>query len=93
MKSFLFPVEYELFNLEKDPYEWTNLAKSEKHRSKIKELLTAMKDFQKKIKDPFLHRKNLDLFQAEQMRHRTINYRKINGFRWPHLDLFKKANQ
>ena len=93
VKSFLFPVEYELFNLEKDPYEWTNLAKSEKHQPKIKELLAAMRDFQKKIKDPFLHRQNLDLFQAEQMRHRTINYRKKDGFRWPHLDLFKKANQ
>lgn len=92
VKSFLFPVEYELFDLEKDPYEWTNLAKSEEHHSKMKELLAAMKDFQKKIKDPFLDRKNLDLFQAEQMRHRTINYRKKDGFRWPHLDLFKKAN-
>lgn len=93
LKPFLFPDEYELFDLKNDPYEWNNLANSKEYQAKKKELLAAMKNFQKEIKDPFLHRKNLDSFQAEQMRHRTINYRKKKDFKWPHLDLFKKANQ
>jgi len=93
VKTFLHPEEYELYDLKEDPYEWKNLASSKEHQAKKNELLAAMKAFQKEIKDPFLDRKNLDTFQKEQMAHRKINYRKQKGFRWPHLDLFKKANQ
>lgn len=92
VEKFLHPDEYELYDLQNDPYEWKNLAKSPKHRAKAKELLAAMKSFQKEIKDPFLHKKNLDLFNKEQLEHNKINYRKMKKFRWPHLKLFEEAN-
>ncbi|MGB1260458.1 MAG: sulfatase family protein [Akkermansiaceae bacterium] len=93
VKSFLFPDEYELFDLIKDPYEWKNLAALEKYQAKKIELIAAMKAFQKEINDPFLDKKTMDQFQAEQIQHRKINYRKKKGFRWPHLKLFENANR
>jgi len=93
VQSFLFPDEYELFDLKEDPYEWKNLAASKEHQAKKDELIAAMKAFQKEIKDPFLDKNNLDAFQDEQLNHRKINYRKKKGFRWPHLKLFEKANK
>lgn len=93
VKSFLFPDEYELFDLKNDPFEWKNLAASSIYQKKEKELIAAMKAFQKDINDPFLDKKNLDAFEAEQIEHQKINYRGQKGFRWPHLDLFKESNE
>ena len=93
VKAFLFPDEYELFDLKEDPYEWKNLADSPEHQDIKKNLLAAMKDFQKEIKDPFLYKKNIDSFENEQMKHRKINYRKQKNFRWSHLKLFEEANK
>ncbi|BDS08560.1 heparan N-sulfatase [Oceaniferula spumae] len=92
VKTFLHPEEYELYDLQTDPYEWKNLATAPEHQEEKNRLLTAMKTFQKEIKDPFLDKTNLDIFQEEQLKHRKINYRKTKGFRWPHLKLFEDAN-
>jgi len=93
VETFLHPDEYELYDLKNDSNEWKNLAKSPEHRKKLKELIAAMKSFQKEIKDPFLYKKNLDFFNDEQLKHRKINYRKMKGFRWPHLKLFEEMNE
>jgi len=93
VKAFLYPDEYELFDLEADPCEWKNLANSPQHKTKLQELLATMRAFQKEINDPFLDRENMDTFQNEQMEHRSINYRRKQGFRWPHLDIFRKSNE
>jgi N-sulfoglucosamine sulfohydrolase len=93
VKDFLFPDEYELFDLGKDPYEWKNLARSPEYQKKKQELIAAMKAFQREIKDPFVDKENMDQFEAEQIEHQKINYRKKKGFRWPHLELFEKANR
>lgn len=90
--AFVNPAEYELFDLEKDPYEWKNLAESPEYQKKKKELIGAMKEFQREINDPFLDPKNLDRFEAEQIKYQKVNYRRKKGFRWPHLELFEKAN-
>lgn len=90
--SFINPDEYELFDLGKDPHEWKNLAKSPEYQKKKQELIAAMKAFQHEIKDPFVSKKNLDLFEAEQIEYQKINYRKKKGFRWSHLKLFEKSN-
>lgn len=92
VKAFLFPDEYELFDLQNDPYEWKNLATSPEYQKKKQELVMAMKAFQREIKDPFLDKKNMDQFEQEQIKHQKIKYRK-SGFRWPHLKLFEEANQ
>lgn len=92
VKAFLFPEEYELFDLKKDPYEWKNLAKSPEYKAQKDELIAAMQSFQREIKDPFVDKKNLDQFEAEQIKHQKVKYRK-KGFRWPHLELFEEANK
>ncbi len=89
---FLFPDEYELYDLRNDPYELKNLADSVDYQKKKSELINTMREFQLAIKDPFVNQKNLDAFEKEQLVHQKINYRKKVDFRWPHLELFKKAN-
>jgi len=93
LKSFLYPVEHELYDLNEDPHEWNNLAEKPEFQGKKKELIAAMKAFQKKINDPFLDQKNLDFLQNEQMKYRTLDYKRSPGPVWPHLELFKQADQ
>ena len=90
--SFLHPPEYELFDLQKDPHEWKNLADSADHKEIQTRLLKAMQDFQHQIKDPFASRENIATFIAEQKEYQGKPYRKP-GFRWPHLDMFEKAQE
>ena len=90
--SFLHPPEYELFDLKKDPYEWKNLADNSAHKNTKARLLKAMQDFQDQIKDPFTSGENIATFIAEQKEYHGKPYRTA-GFRWPHLDMFEKAQE
>ncbi|MCP4785274.1 MAG: sulfatase-like hydrolase/transferase [Fuerstiella sp.] len=92
VQSFLHPPEYELFDLQQDPYEWKNLADDQEHKPIGQRLLVAMQDFQRQIKDPFASSQNIATFIAEQKEYLHKPYRKP-GFRWPHLDLFRKAQE
>ncbi|MDB2674129.1 sulfatase [Akkermansiaceae bacterium] len=92
VEGFINPPEWELYDLNSDPYEWKNLAEEKGFSGKKKELLVAMQAFQKKIGDPFVNQENRDAFQAEQLKHRVkMAYRKQEGFRWPHLKMFEDA--
>ena len=55
-------------------------------------LLKAMRAFQGRIRDPFADRENVDAFIAEQKEYQRKPYKK-SGFRWPHLDMFEKAQE
>ena len=90
--SFIHPPEYELFDLEKDPYEWKNLADSAEHKNTKARLLKAMQAFQHQIKDPFASQENIAAFIAEQREYHGKPYRRA-GFRWPHLDMFEQAQE
>ena len=90
VESFLYPPEYELFDLQEDPHEWKNLADSVEHRKIKQRLLKAMRAFQHEIKDPFADKSNIATFIAEQKEYLHKPYKKAN-FRWPHLDLFRNA--
>ncbi len=92
VQSFLNPPEYELFDLQKDPHEWKNLADSADHSTIRQRLLKAMQDFQCQIKDPFASSENIATFIAEQKEYLHKPYRR-SGFRWPHLDMFRKAQE
>lgn len=92
VQSFLNPPEYELFDLQSDPYEWKNLAASVEHQDIRQELLMAMQNFQRGIKDPFASKKNVDTFIAEQKEYVHKPYKKA-GFRWPHLAMFENAQE
>lgn len=88
LRSFLYPPEYELFDLQEDPHEWENLADSAQHQGIRERLLEAMQDFQREIKDPFASKENIAAFIAEQKEYQHKPYKKA-GFRWPHLDMFE----
>ena len=92
VQRFLYPPEYELFDLQEDPHEWNNLADSDEHKQIKMRLLQAMRAFQRRIKDPFADQTNLDAFIAEQKEYQKKPYRKA-GFRWPHLDMFEKVQE
>ncbi|MDP6506730.1 MAG: sulfatase-like hydrolase/transferase, partial [Planctomycetota bacterium] len=92
VQTFLHPPEYELFDLQEDPHEWKNLADSPEHKEIRKRLHKAMREFQWRIKDPFADRENIATFISEQKEYQKKRYRK-SGFRWPHLDMFEKAQR
>ncbi|MDG1898199.1 MAG: sulfatase-like hydrolase/transferase [Fuerstiella sp.] len=92
VQSFLYPPEYELFDLQEDPDEWKNLADGAEYKPVRQRLLKAMQDFQREIKDPFASRENIATFIAEQKEYQSKPYKRP-GFRWPHLDLFERAQQ
>ena len=87
VQSFLYPPEFELYDLQADPNEWRNLADDAEHQSIKQKLLDAMHEFQTRIEDPFARPENLQRLIAEQKEHQTKKY-KIPGFRWPHLEMF-----
>ena len=92
VQSFLHPPKYELFDLQEDPYEWKNLADRAEHKPIRERLLKAMQAFQRGIKDPFASRDNIATFIAEQKEYLNKPYKR-SGFRWPHLDMFKAAQE
>ena len=92
VQSFLYPPEYELFDLQEDPYEWKNLADSIEHKPIRERLLKVMQDFQRQIKDPFADHENITTFIAEQKEYLDKHYKRA-GFRWPHLNMFKAAQE
>ena len=51
-----------------------------------------MQNFQREIKDPFASKENIAAFIAEQKEYQQKPYKKP-GFRWPHLDMFKKTQE
>ena len=92
VQSFLRPPEYELFDLQEDPHQWKNLAESPTHQAIRQRLRKAMLDFQRDIKDPFASGENIATFIAEQKEYLNKPY-KQTSFRWPHLDMFKAAQE
>ena len=47
---------------------------------------------QRDIKDPFASRENIATFIAEQKEYLHKPYKR-SGFRWPHLEMFEKAQE
>lgn len=85
--AYIEPPEYELYDLETDPWEYRNLANAPEHAGKKAELIAAMRDFQEEIRDPFLKRENID-FYMEEMRDRSRHPKKNSQQTWEHLEKF-----
>ena len=49
--------EFELYDLEKDPYEWDNLAGKKKFRDEFDKLSGALSGWQSETKDPLADKK------------------------------------
>lgn len=92
LSAFLYPPEYELFDLQEDPYEWENLAGSDEHQEIRSRLVKAMHEFQLQIKDPFARQQSIREFISEQKEYRNKPYKR-NDFVWPHLQMFRNAQE
>lgn len=84
------PPRYELYDLESDPHEWSNLAESPQHADVKARLVKALQQWQTETRDPFIVQKHVDDFVKEQLANRDLAYRRLNNFRWSYLDAFAK---
>jgi len=82
--------EFELYDLEHDPFEFTNLVGDPAHQSLLEEMKASLKKVQLDAEDPFGKADNVNLWIDQERMGRNTNYRKENGFKWPYLQSFRK---
>lgn len=63
--TWLNPPKYQLYDLEEDPHEWTNLAAGPAHAKTLKRLADALADWQKETRDPLADPKLLGKLMNE----------------------------
>ncbi|GGF24529.1 sulfatase family protein [Echinicola rosea] len=87
------PPEYELYDLQEDPYEFRNLIGNPQYVSIKGEMIGALVKWQQETDDPFYDKGILDRFVAEVdsvNRHfPNHSYAKDSTFRWKYLQYFK----
>lgn len=82
-------LEFELYDLESDPYEWNNLSENPKYARELKRMKKALKKWQEKYNDPFADPEELEFFLNEQRQYiHTMDYRKDKSFKWQYVDEF-----
>ncbi len=87
-ERFLRPPRFELYDLAKDPNEFTNLADDPAHAETKARLVEALRRWQRKTRDPFADEELLKDFARQQEAMTDLSYRKKKNFRWPYLDQF-----
>ena len=88
-ETFLNPPEWELYDLQEDPYEFADLAEQAEHAEELARLKKALANWQKVHGDPMMEPENVDFFVKEQADAIQINYRGNKNHRWQYLDRFK----
>jgi len=84
------PPRHELYDLEDDPHEWTNLAERAEHVAVRERLLRTLEQFRTRTRDPFLDPAIVEAFVDEQLENRDLRYRKEKDFRWSYLETFPR---
>jgi N-sulfoglucosamine sulfohydrolase len=84
------PGRYELYDLETDPSEWTDLADNPKFATEKSRLVAELQRWQTDTRDPFSVQEHVDAYVDEQLANRDLGYRKRPQFRWSYLDAFSK---
>jgi N-sulfoglucosamine sulfohydrolase len=56
VESYLHRPQFELYDLDKDPYEVVNLADQPEHSSLVDDFCGKLKNFQRETKDPWIHK-------------------------------------
>ena len=78
------PPEFELYDLERDPYEFENLASVPDHRSVLAELKDALLAWRRETGDPFLDAENVMRLKAEvDATFKDGQYERPDGWRYP----------
>lgn len=88
LRRWEHPPQFELYDLQSDPYEWHNLAGDPHHAATLDRLSQALTKFRHATRDPFLDEDNVRRFVDEQLDHRDLRYRRDATFRWSYLDTF-----
>ena len=84
--------EYELFDLEQDPFEFHNLAANPDHSKVLKQLQDELLAWRKRTNDPLLDSGNLQRLKAEvAKRWETGKYKNIKHWDYPNY-FMKKAD-
>lgn len=92
LPGYVNPPEFELYDLEKDPNEFTNLAENPNYKEIRDRLFRAMQDFRKGIDDPFLDRDNVE-FYIREMKDPLRHPKKRTEETWGHLNRFYGAGK
>lgn len=86
------PPEYELYDLQADPYEFSDLSAEEAYAAQLAELQTALHEWQIETRDPFYHPEMLARITAEadsvNQHYPGRNYNKDPDFQWKYPDYF-----
>lgn len=81
------PVEWELYDLKKDPYEWTNLANNPEYADALKTMKGKMKEYKQQSNDPLLDAKNLN-FLIKELQDTHKNKKRTPEGGWGHVKKF-----
>lgn len=87
---YLNPPAVELYDLESDPHEWHNLADDDRYAEQREQLLLALRQWQKRTRDPLGDPEMLSRLTEEHDRAPSLNYRRDDSFRWKYLDYFSQ---
>lgn len=89
LRRFLRPPAVQLFDLDKDPDEWQNVAEDPDYAEIRSRLLAALHSFREETRDPFLDPVNLQRFQVSHAAAGATPARDPD-FRWLYLDEFPR---
>lgn len=90
LKRFQRPAKYELYDLQNDPHEWTDLANDPQYDGVRMRLAQALESFRTETRDPFLDPENVALFRKSQLAMPDMSYRRQKGFTWPYVQSFRQ---
>jgi N-sulfoglucosamine sulfohydrolase len=86
------PLEYELYDLATDPYEFNNLSTKTNYRTILNSLKNKLAEWQQKTKDPLSDKVILERFTAEvdavKNDHPKMNDAKDTSFTWQYPKYF-----
>ncbi|MDP6556575.1 MAG: sulfatase [Pirellulaceae bacterium] len=82
------PPRYELYDLEADSGEWTDLADIPAYAAEKTRLIDALQQWQADTRDPFSVQEHVDAYVEEQLANRDLGYRQRQHFRWSYLERF-----
>ena len=78
------PPEFELYDLERDPFEFENLAGDPRHDDVLEDLKGALLEWRRNTSDPFLDPENVARLKAEiEATFRDGQYERPRGWRYP----------
>lgn len=88
------PPEWELYDLENDPWEFNNLAENPEYNNILKQMQNAMQEWRQRTNDPFLDKGKLEKFTHEMdsinVLYPNHSYRNIENFKWKYPEYLSR---